>query len=364
MMYQYEQQQQADFAELDRKCADIFNRREEKRRQDCKVARKLRKAELRNAKANQLQCPGLHQHLVQPNRKRKPRQNAQDSLPSKHTEYIGHIQYLLGWLDTGDSGWTFGCYHNIDRSLVHLRYASDRFEQVHEAISRMCSRDERPFPNQWDSEFELIWHHASYQMDKLDDLNKLNHNNSHEIDRHLDKHEGEATPVQKFRIRKKKKCPTIRYSGEKRYNLSYQASQLLAAQFKISEKLTKADKERLKAATGLSDNILTNWFKNRRSRQRNLQSRVAQADSDSQSSSGCGGRNRYISTGSLDSQQSSSASVASPVYSDNISPLGFDAFPIDIGVDLMDDIDVGILSDVMLTPIELHGHEDYTFSLL
>lgn len=216
---------------------------------------------------------------------RKCKKKKLASLPTLEDEYIKSCRGLLSFL-TGNCSesheelinWSkfkheYGVYESIDRALIHILFALEDFDGVHQAISRS------KIPIDLEIETEDLWDNASYRIHmKSPSLNKrLRHFRRRTYSPSVELSIADLdlaysdpknlTAVNRYRIRKRRPCPTIhRYEGGKKYKISRKASQLMTEAFQMEAKPSRSSKEDIARQTGLKMETVSNWFKNRRQR--------------------------------------------------------------------------------------------------
>uniref|UniRef100_A0A1I7UVY9 Homeobox domain-containing protein n=1 Tax=Caenorhabditis tropicalis TaxID=1561998 RepID=A0A1I7UVY9_9PELO len=134
-------------------------------------------------------------------------------------------------------------------AYTYALYHSNDFERLFHLLST------RHFQQIYFNDLQEIWHHARYKESQLKRGKELN-------------------PVEKYRLRRKFPPPKTIWDGEETvYSFKDSSRKYLKNFFKDSTQYpTQEQKKAISAATGLKIVQISNWFKNRRQRDKTDQS--------------------------------------------------------------------------------------------
>lgn len=223
--------------EIDEMCQKAFHERDVEREKDKRSKRKdqrKRNRELRGQQAGQSRPKNIIKQ-----RQANPR------LPNIHDDYIRKLKFYCAFIE---EHYDPRQHLNIARASIHLHSACGRHEQVHEAIKEL---DLRVLPRSWLQELKDIWDNSWYYIKSPDGLEKLN-------------------PVRMYRIRMKNPCPTKKITGKVKYNLDEKTLRLMNSLWEENQTPSRQQKLAICDDTGADIDQVTNWFKNRRQRLKNL----------------------------------------------------------------------------------------------
>jgi len=172
--------------------------------------------------------------------------------PSLEDGYVRQLYSLLAPTVcqlAEEDNWPWGRFIQIDRALLHILYAQARFESVRLSL---CKIPVDLIPLELENELEELWYQSLYQI-------ALCKGNEGQQAKQL-------SSVNKYRIRKRHAPPTAQRGGHKKYSISRQAYELMAAEY-VNNPRPRADiKSSIARRTGLKLSTVSNWFKNRRQR--------------------------------------------------------------------------------------------------
>uniref|UniRef100_A0A7E4W0R4 Homeobox domain-containing protein n=1 Tax=Panagrellus redivivus TaxID=6233 RepID=A0A7E4W0R4_PANRE len=131
---------------------------------------------------------------------------------------------------------------SVIRAYLYMLYSSGKYEEVCKTLES-CKFDECYF-----DELQALWYEAKYAEDERKKKKPLG-------------------PVEKYRLRKKFKPPSSIWDGENKiYSFTEKARGTLK-KFYLQNKYPNADQKReISARTGLKITQISNWFKNKRQR--------------------------------------------------------------------------------------------------
>lgn len=179
------------------------------------------------------------------------RKSHEPELPHPDLAYVQHLRHLCRFLP---ADWQWGHYLCIDLALLHIGYADNQFEQVHNAIRLMV----KTLPVSMEAEVEELWYNAAYRRPCLAGAGSRRNGRWRPAEL--------MTPVNRYRVRKRCPCPTTDRCGVKKYKVSQATKELLMGTFRANPRPSREEKEQLSLVTGLSSETVSNWFKNRRQR--------------------------------------------------------------------------------------------------
>ncbi|CAB04483.2 Homeobox protein unc-39 [Caenorhabditis elegans] len=148
-------------------------------------------------------------------------------------------------------------------AYTYALYHSNEFETLFHLLSN------RHFQQRHYNDLQDIWHHARYKESQLKRGKELN-------------------PVEKYRLRRKFPAPKTIWDGEEIVYSFKDSSRKFLKQFfrNVSEYPTQEQKREISRATGLKIVQISNWFKNRRQRDKSNNSAKCSPPSSSSSTNG------------------------------------------------------------------------------
>lgn len=158
---------------------------------------------------------------------------------------VKRLEVILAPLGTTvPDWWVFQRWFCIDLAYTHVTFAKRNYHETIRIIDAMINEK---FPRRYHLEVENIWYDCTYALVNLEKSKKLN-------------------PVNRYRIRKRNPCPTAKIVGLRKYKITAMDKCIFEDCYSNNPKPNRRIKEELARKTGQPIETVSNWFKNKRQR--------------------------------------------------------------------------------------------------